>query len=65
MKKEEVKPFKLNDVVSLKRSEVTITNFEQRDEVGTKQASDGGTFIAIQYTIKSISEEPVKISIYT
>ncbi|WLR61540.1 DUF4352 domain-containing protein [Guptibacillus hwajinpoensis] len=59
VKKEEAKAFNLNDVIGLKRSEVTITNFEQRDEVGTKQASDGGTFVAIQYTIKNISEEPI------
>ncbi|WP_273837309.1 DUF4352 domain-containing protein [Guptibacillus sedimenti] len=55
--------YSLNDTVALKKTEVTVTNFEERDEVGvsgvSKQASDGGTLVAIQYTIKNISEEPV------
>ncbi|WP_240688163.1 DUF4352 domain-containing protein [Pseudalkalibacillus hwajinpoensis] len=55
--------YSLNDTVALKKTEVTVTNFEERDEVGvsgvSKQASDGGTLVAIQYTIKNTSEEPV------
>lgn len=55
--------YSLNDTVALKKTEVAVTNFEERDEVGvsgvSKKASDGGTLVAIQYTIKNVSEEPV------
>lgn len=44
--------------------EISLTKFEEKDVVGDpdflgKKVSDGGTFAAIQYTMKNVSEEPV------
>nr|WP_289214196.1 hypothetical protein [Halobacillus campisalis] len=44
--------------------EISIIKFEEKDVVGDpdflgKKVSDGGTFAAIQYTMKNVSEEPV------
>ena len=44
--------------------EVTVSNFEEKSTVGNeyinKQASEGGTFVAIQYTMKNISDKPFR-----
>ncbi len=55
--------YKLNDVVATDKVEVVLTKVEELSKVGNeyvnKKASDGGTFVAIQYTIKNITKEPI------
>lgn len=55
--------YSLDDAINLGDTEVTVINFEERDEVGDEffnnTASEGGTLVAIQYTIKNISDEPI------
>ncbi|YCA46536.1 DUF4352 domain-containing protein (plasmid) [Bacillus sp. JZ8] len=50
--------FTINDKV-----EVAITKVEEKSQVGNeyvnKQASEGGTFVAIQWTLKNISDKPL------
>lgn len=61
-KKEEV-VYAVGDVITSDQLEVTVSKFEEKAEVGNqymnKKASDGGTLVAIQYTIKNVSDEPV------
>lgn len=56
--------YKINDVLKVDdKAEVTVTKVEELASVGdeylNKKASDGGTFVAVQYTIKNISKEPI------
>jgi hypothetical protein len=55
--------YKVGDVIKVKDLEYTITKVEQKDKVGdefiNKAVSTGGTFVAIQYTIKNVSDKPV------
>lgn len=55
--------YSVGDIVSADQLEVTVTKFEEKSTVGNeyinKQVSDGGTFVAIQYTMKNVSDEPV------
>lgn len=56
--------YKINDVVKVgDNAEVVLTKAEELSDVGgeyvNKKASDGGTFVAVQYTIKNISKEPI------
>lgn len=66
-KKETV--YKVGDVVSAKQLEVTVTDFEEMDQIGDpnlfgKEASDGAVLVAIQYTMKNTSDEPVGMFSY-
>ncbi|MBR8646380.1 hypothetical protein KEH51_29345, partial [[Brevibacterium] frigoritolerans] len=51
-KKETV--YKVKDVIKADQLEITVSKFEEKTKVGdqyvNKKASDGGTFVAIQYT---------------
>lgn len=62
VKKEEV-VYAVGDVISSDKLEVTVSKSEELSQVGdqylNKTASDGGTFVAIQYTMKNVSDEPV------
>ncbi len=57
------KVYTVGEVVPADKLELTVTKFEEKSEVGNeyinKQASQGGTFVAIQYTMKNISDQPV------
>lgn len=62
VKKETV--YKVGDILNIDQLEVTVSKTEDMDKIGDpsflgKKASDGGTLVAIQYTMKNISEEPV------
>lgn len=57
------KVYKLNDVVKVDDAEIVVTKLEEKDKVGdefiSKEVSEGGTFVAIQYTIKNVGTEPL------
>src|SRR4051794_27650017 len=59
----EEKVYAVGDVIPADQLEVTVSKFEEKSTVGNeyvnKQASEGGTFVAIQYTMKNVSDEPV------
>ena len=61
--------YQVGDIVSAKNLEVTVTKFEELSQIGDpnflgKAASDGGTLVAIQYTMKNVSDEPVGMFSY-
>lgn len=62
-KAETEKIYNIGDTVKTEKTEVTVTKVEDRDSVGTqyieKKASDGGTIVAVQYTIKNVSKKPI------
>lgn len=54
----------IGDTVEIGDLEYTVTEFEEMDEIGDpeflgKTASEGATLVAIQYTMKNISDEPI------
>jgi hypothetical protein len=55
--------YKVGEVIPADKVEITVTKFEEKDQVGNefinKEVSEGGTFVAIQYKIKNTSEKPV------
>lgn len=56
--------YKVNQPITVnENAEVVITKVEQRDQVGSqyvnKKASEGGTLIAAQLTVKNISDKPL------
>lgn len=59
----EEKVYAIGDAVQSDNLEITITNFEEKSSVGNqylnKEVSEGGTYVAIQYKMKNISNEPV------
>jgi len=59
------KIYKINEAVKTKKIEVTLTNVEEKTTVGNqyikKDVSEGGTFLAIHYTMKNISDKPVSM----
>lgn len=61
--KKEEKIYQLNEVVPTSKAEVTLANVENKEQVGneylSKKASEGGTFVAIQYKIKNVSDKPL------
>ncbi|KMY41145.1 hypothetical protein AC621_15590 [Bacillus sp. FJAT-27445] len=62
-KAETEKTYNIGDTVKTEKTEVTVTKVEDRDTVGTqyveKKASEGGTIVAVQYTIKNVSKKPI------
>lgn len=65
----EEKVYKVGEAITADNLEVTVTVFEEMDTIGDpnflgKKASDGGTLVAIQYTMKNISDEPVGMFSY-
>lgn len=59
----EEKVYKVGEPVQADNVEITVTQFEEKDQVGNeyinKAVSEGGTFVAIQYKIKNISKKPI------
>ncbi|MFP3123522.1 DUF4352 domain-containing protein [Ectobacillus funiculus] len=57
------KIFNINDVINTGKIEVKVTKVEEKAKVGnefiSKDASNGGTFVAIQNTFKNVSDKPV------
>lgn len=55
--------YKVNQTVSSKNMELTVTQVEERDEVGgqyfKEEASEGGTLVAVQWQYKNTSEKPI------
>lgn len=55
--------YKVNDVITSKNMELTVTSVEERSSVGgqyfKEQPSEGGTLVAIQWQYKNISEKPI------
>jgi Domain of unknown function (DUF4352) len=63
-KKEET-TYKVGDVIKTDELEVSVTKFEEKDQVGNqyinKKAPEGGVFVAVQYTMKNITDEPIGV----
>lgn len=61
-KQEEV-IYKVGDIVHSDQLDITVDAVEEQTKVGgeylSKNVSDGGVFVAIQYTMKNVSDEPV------
>lgn len=59
----EQKLYTVGEAVPADKVEITVTKFEEKDQVGNefvnKSVSEGGTFVAIQYKIKNTSKKPV------
>jgi len=57
------KVYAVGEVVPTDQLEVTVSKIEEKSSVGSeyinKQASEGGIFVAIQYAMKNVSDEPV------
>ncbi|RFU69870.1 DUF4352 domain-containing protein [Peribacillus saganii] len=63
-KVKEEKVYKVNEpVVVDEKAEIVITKVEEKAQVGnefiSKKASDGGTLVAVQLTVKNVSEKPI------
>jgi len=62
-KKEAAKTYAINDVVKAKTVEVSVTGVETKEMVGNeyvnKSVSDGGIFVAVNYTLKNVGDKPV------
>lgn len=60
--------FKVGDIVKTDQLEIKVTKFEEKNSVGDqyygKKASEGGVLVAIQYTMKNVSDEPVGVFDY-
>ncbi|WP_342045893.1 DUF4352 domain-containing protein [Bacillus sp. OTU530] len=57
------KVFKLNETFKADNVEYNVAKVEEKSEVGNdvinKKASNGGTFVAIEYTVKNVGTKPV------
>ena len=67
-KPEELEVKKLNEAVAVGDFEYTVTKMETLTSLGneyvSKDVSDGGVFVAIQYTIKNTGKEPAHFLSY-
>lgn len=54
---------KVGDVIKTDKFEITITSIEEKAKVGnqyiSKSPSDGGTYIAVQWQCKNVSDKPI------
>lgn len=59
----EERVYAVGDTVLADQLEIVISNVEEKSSVGNEfisnQASDGGIYVAIQYSMKNVSNEPV------
>lgn len=63
----DVKPteaiYRISDIIRTDKFEFIITSVEERSVVGSryfeKEPSEGGTFVAVQYQYKNISDKPI------
>jgi len=55
--------YKIGDTIKTDNFEVTITSAKERSSVGSsyfrKSPSEGGTFLAVQWSYKNISDKPI------
>ncbi|WP_279620335.1 hypothetical protein NQ126_017035 [Priestia megaterium] len=63
-KSEEQKAHKVGDTFTVDdKAEVSVTKVEEREQVGNqyanKKASEGGTLVAVQWTVKNVSDKPL------
>ena len=61
--------YKVGEAITEDQLEMVVTVFEEMETIGDpnflgKKASDGGILVAIQYTMKNISDEPVGMFSY-
>lgn len=65
---EEVKTYKIMELITTDDLEVTVTNFMAKKSVGgeyfSEAASEGGILICIQYKYKNISKKPISSKPY-
>ncbi|RVT61607.1 DUF4352 domain-containing protein [Niallia taxi] len=64
--KSDEKIYKVNDTVTVDdKAEVVVTKVEEKDNVGNeyvnKDVSDGGVFVAVQLTVKNVSDKPLSM----
>ncbi|MEK4666562.1 DUF4352 domain-containing protein [Niallia sp. FSL R7-0271] len=62
--KSEEKVYKVNETVTVDdKAEVVVTKVEEKNNVGgeflEKEVSEGGVYVAVQLTVKNISDEPL------
>ena len=67
--KQEEASFKVGDSFTEGQLELAVTVFEEFETIGDpnflgKKASDGGVLVAVQYTMKNISDKPVGMFSY-
>ncbi len=67
-KKEET-IYSIGDTLNLKQLDITLTQMEELTQIGDpqflgKQAPDGSVLVAIQYTMKNVSDKPVGMFSY-
>jgi hypothetical protein len=62
-KQEQEQTYKVNDTVTSKNMELTVTAVTERNSVGgqyiNEKASEGGTLVVIQWQYKNTSSEPI------
>ncbi|MGO0257954.1 DUF4352 domain-containing protein [Priestia aryabhattai] len=63
-KTEEQKAYKVGDTFTVDdKAEVSVTKVEEKAQVGNqyanKKASEGGTLVAVQWTVKNVSDKPL------
>ena len=61
--KQEETVYAVGDLINSKQLDITVTTVEELTKIGNqylnKSVSDGGIVVAIQYTMKNVSDEPV------
>lgn len=67
--KKEEKVYSVGDVVNVKQLDITLTKVEELTQIGDpdflgKKAPEGSTLVAIQYTMKNVSDTPVGMFSY-
>lgn len=57
------KIYQINEAVSSKKMEITVTSVEEKTSVGNKyvseEPSEGGTLVAVNWQYKNTSDEPI------
>lgn len=60
---QETNVYQTNEPITFDQAEVTVTGVEVKDLIGStymqKTPSEGGTYIAVNYTIKNIGKNPI------
>lgn len=68
-KKKEETIYSIGDTLNVKQLDITLTNMEELTQIGDpeflgKKASEGSVLVAIQYTMKNVSDTPVGMFSY-
>lgn len=61
--------YQIGDTVNTKNMEITVSKFEELEQIGDpdflgKIAPEGATLVAIQYTMKNVSDDPIGVFSY-